>query len=278
MPIGGRVRTYRLVRPPGLHQGPSDRPAPLVVVLHGGFGSGAQAQVAYGWDALAAREGFAVAYPDGIGRSWNAGTCCGAARRSGVDDVAFIEAVVADAGGLVELDPFRVYVTGISNGGMLAYRLACELPGLFAAIGPVAATMVSECPRPAPLSILHIHGLQDRFVPFAGGVGPKARDARPRPSVASVMDYWRRGAGCGPPTVSGMPPVRWESAVSPAGVEVALISLEGVGHVWPGSRPPSPGVMAMLDLDPPSQVIDATAELWSFFARHPAAEGLLKGR
>lgn len=268
MPIGGRVRTYRLVRPPAAQ----DRPSPLVVVLHGGFGSGAQAQQAYGWDALAAREGFAVAYPDGVGRSWNAGTCCGPARRYGIDDVAFVEAVIDDAAGLVGLDQARIYATGISNGGMLAYRLACELPGRFAALGPVAATMVCECPRPAPVSILHIHGLEDRNIPFAGGVGAKARDARPRPSVPSVMDYWRRGAGCGPPSVSGTPPVRVESAVSPAGVEVTLISLEGVGHVWPGSRPPPPGVVAMLDLDPPSRAIDATAALWSFFARHPVRE------
>ena len=82
---GDRDRTYLLYRPASLSQ---QVPAPLVVVLHGGYGSGSQAERSYHWDALADRQGFVVAYPDGIGRSWNAGgICCGPALRDNVDDV-----------------------------------------------------------------------------------------------------------------------------------------------------------------------------------------------
>ncbi len=271
--VGGRTRSYRLHRPP---PSISTGPLPLVVVLHGGFGSGAQAEQAYGWDALADRHGFVVAYPDGVGRSWNAGWCCGPARDQDVDDVGFIEAVIEEVsagfppGSPAEgrIDQQRVYATGVSNGAMLAYRLACELPGRLAAIGPVAGTMVCECPRPAPVSILHIHGLEDRNIPFAGGVGPRALERRPRPSVPSVIEYWRRGAGCGPARVSESHPVRTETAVGPGGIEVALITLAGVGHVWPGSQPPPPSVSAMLGLDAPSDALDTTGALWSFFAAH----------
>lgn len=265
----GRVRSYRLYRP---RAGTPAGPVPLVVVLHGGYGSGGQAEQAYRWDGLADRHGFLVAYPDGVGRSWNAGWCCGPAHREDVDDVGFVGALIAAVSAGDDVDPHRVYVAGMSNGAMLAYRIACEAPGLLAAIGPVGGTMVCECPAPEPVSILHIHGLEDRNAPYAGGVGPKAFDRRPRPAVPAVIDLWRRAAGCGPPVATQDGPVRRETAVSPAGIEVALITISGMGHVWPGSRPPSQRVTEMLNLDPPSNVIDASAELWSFFATHPRRE------
>jgi polyhydroxybutyrate depolymerase len=239
------------------------------VVLHGGYGSAGQAEQAYGWDELADRHGFLVAYPDGVGRSWNAGWCCGPAHIHDVDDVGFVGELIADISAGDSVDLRRVFAAGVSNGAMLAYRIACESPGLLAAIGAVAGTMVCECPRPGPVSLLHIHGLEDRNVPFWGGVGPKAADRRQRPSVPSVIQFWRTGGGCGRPTVVEEGQVRRESALGPGGIEVCLITLAGVGHVWPGSRPPSSRVAAMLNLDPPSNVIDATEELWSFFAAHP---------
>lgn len=133
--VGGVTRTYRLFVPTGL-----TGPAPLVVVLHGGYGSGAQAETAYHWDDRATAGGFVVAFPDGLHRSWNAGGgCCGQAGRDGVDDVAFLTALVAEVGRRASVDPRRVYATGMSNGGIMTYRLACETD-LFAAVAPVAAT------------------------------------------------------------------------------------------------------------------------------------------
>jgi polyhydroxybutyrate depolymerase len=267
---GGRERSYRLYRPASVESGvESGRLAPLVVVLHGGYGSAGQAEQNYGWDELADRHGFLVAYPDGVGRSWNAGWCCGPARTHAVDDVGFVEELVAELSAGGGIDPRRVFAAGVSNGGMLAYRIACESPGLLAAIGVVAGTMVCECVRSGPVSLLHIHGLEDRSVPFWGGVGLETAGRRPSPSVPSVIQFWRTGGGCGRTTVTEEGQVRRESAVGAGGIEVCLITLAGVGHVWPGSRPPSPKVSSMFNLDPPSTLIDATGELWSFFAAHP---------
>ena len=159
--VDGRERAYLMYRPATAGQD-----APLVVVLHGAAGSGRQAQESYGWDAAADKGGFVVAYPDGVNRTWNAGPgCCGAAARDKVDDVAFITRLVDE---IPSVDKKRVYATGISNGAMLAYRLACET-GIFAAIGPVAGTMISDCPAPKPLSIIHIHGESDPTIPYAAG-------------------------------------------------------------------------------------------------------------
>lgn len=262
---GGWLRSYRVYRPQGLGRA---GPVPLVVVLHGGFGSGAQAEYAYRWNDLADAQGIVVAYPDGIARTWNAGACCGPAQRMGVDDVSFLAGVVSEVEASEGIDPARIYVAGMSNGAMMAYRLACDLPGRFAAIGPVAGTMLCKCPDPVPVSVLHIHGLEDRNVPFGGGIGPAAVEPQPRPPVRSVIDLWRRVGGCGPPRVNETPPVRTE-VWSGAGVEVALITVAGAGHQWPGGRPPGPRVARVFRLDQPSQALDATAALWGFFAGHP---------
>ncbi|HEU5001701.1 MAG TPA: PHB depolymerase family esterase [Actinomycetota bacterium] len=266
---GGRARVYRLYRPRGLSRG---NRVPLVMVLHGGFGSGAQAEYAYRWNDLADVHGFVLCYPDGLGHSWNAGTCCGPAVREGVDDVAFLAAVLEEAGATEGVDPRRVYAAGISNGAMMAYRLGCDLPGRLAAIGSVAGTMVCECRRPAPISVLAIHGLEDANLPFGGGIGAKAFEPTPRPPVLSVMDVWRQAGRCGPPRVIEAPPVRTESWSGPNGIEVRLTTIAGAGHQWPGGRPPAPRVARALRLDPPSPALDATAVLWDFFAAHPRLE------
>jgi polyhydroxybutyrate depolymerase len=248
-----------------------DDPTSLVVVLHGGFGTGAQARASLGWDAEADAERFVVAYPDGIDRSWNAGTCCGRAQRDHVDDVRFLGAVIDRVTKAEGVNPDLVYVTGISNGGMMAYRLACELPGKVAAIGPVAATMTVACddPAPTPTSILHIHGLDDRNVPFAGGVGTKGVEKDARPSVPSVIERGRaidQCVGAPPPSTNG-PVTTATSGTCADGAEVILVTIAGAGHQWPGSSPPNTAATRALDLDPPSDALNATTTLWQFFSR-----------
>lgn len=173
--VGGLDRTYRVYKPEGL---PAS--APLVVMLHGGFGSAEQAQRAYGWDQLADSAKFVVAYPDGLNRAWNVnGGCCGRPSRDGIDDVAFITAAVADIGGNVGIDQTRVYATGISNGGMMSYTLACNT-GTFAAIGPDSATQLDPCRAPHPTSVMHIHGTADRLIRYDGGQGAASRTSTGR--------------------------------------------------------------------------------------------------
>jgi polyhydroxybutyrate depolymerase len=268
--VDGRDRTYLVHRPTTIDR---DDPTSLVVVLHGGFGTGAQARQSYGWDAKAEAEGFVVAYPNGVDKAWNAGTCCGRPQRDRVDDVKFLGAVidqVIDAEGVV---PDRVYATGISNGGMMVYRLACELPGKVIAIGPVAASMTVPCqqPEPRPTGVLHIHGLEDRNVPYAGGVGTKgvAKDARP--SIPSVIERWRAIDACtgAPATTTAGAVTTVTSGPCAAGTEVVLVTVAAAGHQWPGSTPPSAAARRALDLDVPSTALDATATLWDFFSRQP---------
>jgi polyhydroxybutyrate depolymerase len=268
--VDGRERTYLVHRPTTIDR---DDPTSLVVVLHGGFGTAAQARQSYGWDRKADDEGFVVAYPNGIDKAWNAGTCCGRPQRDDIDDVKFLGAVIDQVTSAEGVVPDRVYATGISNGGMMAYRLACELPGKVVAIGPVAASMTVPCesPEPRPTGLLHIHGLDDRNVPYTGGVGTKgvAKDARP--SIPSVIERWRAIDGCtGTPTTATDGAVTTvTSAPCAAGTEVVLVTVAGAGHQWPGSAPASPAARRALDLDEPSIALDATATLWDFFSRQP---------
>jgi polyhydroxybutyrate depolymerase len=260
---GGRVRTFHLYRPVTLAA-----PAPLVVMLHGGFGSGTQAEAAYGWDTSADAHHFLVAYPDGINHAWNVGGgCCGTPAQSGVDDSAFIVAMVAQLRGEVSLDPARLYATGISNGGMLAYHLACSTR-MFAAIGPDSATELGDCSAPAALSVIHIHGTADHNIHYDGGPGngPARIDG---PSVPTVISQWRATDRCATAsrTVAGV--VTKSIASCPAGRAVELITIAGAGHQWPGGVS-HPVEERLLHLDPPSKALNATDVIWAFFAAHPA--------
>jgi polyhydroxybutyrate depolymerase len=263
----GEQREYRVYVPRSLDDGPSS----LVVMMHGGFGSAEQAELSYGWDRQAETSGLIVAYPEGIGRSWNGGGCCGPAMKRDVDDVGFIEAMVAEIGSGLEVDPTRVFATGMSNGGIMAYRLACE-SDLFAAIAPVAATMLVDCHPPGPVSVLHIHGGVDGSIPPDGSPGGGSQHID-GPPLADVIATWLQVDGCGAPAVSQYgddPRVRLESAQDcEDGTAVEYIVISDAGHQWPGSS--TSDMQDQLGADPPSQLLDATFEIAGFFAAHPRA-------
>ncbi|WP_328351502.1 polyhydroxybutyrate depolymerase [Mycobacterium sp. NBC_00419] len=250
--VGGVDRSYRLYLPAGLPPA-----APLVVMLHGGFGSAAQAERTYGWNDLADSAKFVVAYPDGLGRAWNAGTagpptsdsagnCCGRSSRDDVDDVGFITAAVRDIAGNIAIDPSRIYATGISNGGMMAYKLACNT-AVFAAIGPDSATQLDSCPAPSPTSVVHIHGTADPVVRYGGqpGQGFARIDG---PAVPEVNAFWRGIDRCAPPVMTVDGALTTSAADCPDRRSVELITVAGGGHEWPAF---------------------ATQMIWDFFAAHP---------
>ncbi|NUP51191.1 MAG: polyhydroxybutyrate depolymerase [Catenulispora sp.] len=262
--IGGLTRTFDVYRPRDLP--PS---APLVVMLHGGFGSADQAERSYGWDAEADRYHFAVLYPDGQNHAWNTGGgCCGNPARQGTDDVAFITAAVRAVEAEIPIDANRVYATGISNGGIMDYRLACDTD-LFAAIGPDSATQLGACPAPKPVSVLHIHGTADTRIRYNGGEGEGSAHID-GPAVPTVIADWRATDACAAPTVTVSGAVTTSAATCRDGRAVELITIAGAGHQWPGS-PQRPGVEAVLGTDPPSTALNATDVLWQFFAAHPKA-------
>lgn len=257
---GGRQRTFAVHRPAAA------APAsgyPLVLMLHGGFGSGAQAEAAYGWDRQADAAGFLVAYPDGVNRAWDAGGgCCGLPGRQGVDDVAFLEAVVARIGAEAPVDPTRIYATGMSNGAIMAYRLACE-SDLFAAVAPVAGNQLVDCADAGKASVLHIHGADDTRVRLDGSRGEGVAQIS-GPPVAGVVEEWRVRDSCGAFETSTQGLVTTSVADCRQGRAVELVVVAGAGHQWPGSLP-----TGRQGADPPSTALSATATIWSFFAAHP---------
>ena len=209
--VGGVSRTYIVYRPAVL-----PATAPLVVMMHGGFGSASQAEKSYGWDAEADAGHFVVAYPDGLNHAWNTGGgCCGTPGRTDADDVGFITAMVAAIEPPVPVDAGRVYATGISNGGIMAYTLACHT-AVFAAIGPDSATELGSCPAPRPLSVIHIHGTADTSIPYQGGEGEGVAHID-GPSVPSLNARWRAIDRCAAPAVSTAGRSPPPSASCPAG-------------------------------------------------------------
>jgi polyhydroxybutyrate depolymerase len=262
--VGGATRTFHLYRPADVAN-----PAPLVVMLHGGFGSGTQAEGSYGWDAKAAAAHFVVAYPDGLDHAWNTeGGCCGKPAQNNADDVAFISQMIAAIEREMAIDPARVYATGISNGGIMAYTLACDTT-LFAAIGPDSATQLAPCPSPRPLSVIHIHGTADTKIPYDGGSGD-GTEAIDGPSIPAVNAMWRQIDDCADPTVDTAATVTTSTAQCPDGNVVELVTIDGAGHQWPGGAPKK-GIQKLLGSDPPSTALNATDAIWQFFSQHPAA-------
>jgi polyhydroxybutyrate depolymerase len=269
--VNGRERSYRLHVPPGPVRSASSA---LVVALHGGGGNGANLQAKVGLDAIADREGFLVAYPDGSGRlgdyllTWNAGNCCGYALDEQVDDTGFVRAMVSDIARTYSVDPRRTYATGMSNGGMMSYRLACEAADLFAAVAPVAGALNLEVCEPSePVSVLAIHGTADQHVLFEGGAPAVTVDSHPRidRSVHYAMTYWAARDGC------ALEPTREQAGVvvhevysgCEAGLAVELIAIDGGEHAWPGALKFSP------QGDEPSRAVNASEAIWDFFEAHP---------
>ena len=264
--VNGLGRSYLVYRPAELGR---QQQVPLVVVLHGGFGSGAQAEKSYNWDAVADAEGFVAVYPDGIRHSWNAGgTCCGKALRNNVDDVGFISRMIAAVSRAENIDAKRIYLTGISNGAAMAYRYACEGSTPVAAFGSVSGDMTMPCPHPHAASVMEIHGLDDRNIPFEGDYGSKGVTHIKWPPVMQTIDLFRRAANCTMPEKAARGVVTTSTSVCAEGREVILTTIAGAGHQWPGARPQGALAAALLHLDPPSTALDATRTLWHFFKKH----------
>jgi len=168
------------------------------------------------------------------------------------------------------VDPTRVYVTGMSNGAAMALRLGCQTD-MFAAIAPVAGTLLTDCSGARPTSVLQIHGTADDRVPYDGGPGKAfAVNGNPRvdgPSVPAVNATWRGIDGCAAPTSTTAGDVTTSTAGCPNGRTVELISVAGAGHQWPGGAR-NPIVERLGELPPPSTALDATDTVWQFFTAH----------
>ena len=211
--------------------------AALVVVLNGAYGTAQQAKTSFGWDAMADRNNFVVAYPNALGAMWNAGNCCGAAHRNNVDDVGFLHHLVGRLQAEDHIDPDRVLAVGISNGAMMAYGWACARPNDLAGVGIVDGALVSSC-SPAPsVAVVAVHGTADRNVPINGGVGPLSVTRYRYPPLTSSLAPFVAGDGCRPnPTITHRPMVQISSWNCPSDHSVVVAVVAGMGHIWPGAR------------------------------------------
>jgi len=253
--VGGVVRAYRLFAPATL---PAAKAVPLVMVLHGGGNSAASVAQTTQFDRFAATDEFVVVYPEGAGGYWNAGFCCGARE---VDDVGFLAALIDRLAGEYKIDRSRVYVVGVSNGAIMAYRFACARADLVAAVASVAGAMiVDDCSPSRPVSILELHGTADNSVPYNGGrVQPRAaRAIADVPPTAAVVRKWVDNNGCNTePTVTNQGPVStavWNRCT--ANKSVTLVTVQGGSHTWF-----APG------LGPANGAIDATVVITGFLGR-----------
>jgi len=272
----GRTRTYVLHLPPSYD---GQTPMPLVIFLHGGGGNAQSAARNYELSPKADQEGFIVVYPNGTGilldrvLTWNAGHCCGYALQQNVNDVGFIRALIEKLQKELKIDPRRIYATGISNGGMMSYRLGAELSDIIAGIAPVAGSIGGHVtpdsplvviPTPSqPVSVIAFHGMLDENVPYNGGHGARASSPRIDLSVAESIAFWVKANGCNPtPTteISASGNIVKDIYTGCANdTEVVLYTIVNGGHSWPGV----PGG------DRPTKEISATDLLWEFFKRHP---------
>jgi len=255
----GRERSYRLYIPESASE---SKPLPLIVALHGGWGTGKLMAEQSGLDRAAARKGFAVVYPDGVSRAWNAGSCCGKPMEEKVDDVGFIEKLVARLGSESCIDGDRVYGTGFSNGAMMTHRIACEAPTLFAAIAPVAGgPMLDACPEQPALPTLLMVGRKDERIPWQGGMFKETY----RPSIAEQVKTLAKRNRCSDETTQmKLLGGDCRSRQGCSGAALRWCILDGVGHQWPGGK-----TFLKRMLGPNRTDISATNTILDFFSGQP---------
>jgi polyhydroxybutyrate depolymerase len=267
---GGLERSYILYVPASINW---NHPVPLVFVFHGGTGNADSAIRMSGFNKVADENGFLVAYPNGTSRvssdillTWNGGDCCGFAQQKNVDDVGFVRAIISDVQSLANIDLKHIYASGMSNGGILSQRLACEAADVFAAIAPVSGTLnFSPCNPTQPISVIEFHGTSDQNIPYDGGYGPKSLVNVNFASVKDSIDFWTSFNKCSsqPQTDSTGDIKRetWTGCTTSTSVE--LYTINGGGHAWPG------GMAGRPEADQPTQSISASGLIWKFFSAHP---------
>lgn len=247
---GGLVRNFVLVVPEA-----APRPAPLVILFHGFMGNPQEVERDTAMSTVAEAEGFVVVYPEGSGRprSWRSDP------RLGDLDVTFVRDLVARLDRALDVDEARVYAAGMSNGGGMAARLACDAADLVAAIGPVAgAYFFGDCVPVRPVPVIAFHGDADPIVPYAGW-------APFLPGVEAWAGGWAERNGCGAePSLGavavGVTTLRWTGCT--AGADVVLYTVAGGHHGWPGSKRAGEYLGS-------TGSVDASDLIWEFFAAHP---------
>lgn len=245
----------------------SSDPAELVVNMHG-YGSNALQQQSYSnMNAVADTAGFIVVYPDGVNNAWNSFSI---AVGSSANDVGFINALLDTFVDRYNIDTTRMYACGMSNGGFMSYRLACELGDRLAAIASVTGLMdagiMANCNSGRPMPVLQIHGTSDATVPYNGGTGLG--------SVDSTVAYWVGYNNCPTTAIIDSVPdynttdnstaIRYSYQFCDSTTRVQLIKIVDGAHTWPGAN---------IAIGTTNQDINASVEIWKFFKHHDLSGG-----
>jgi polyhydroxybutyrate depolymerase len=269
---GGIKRSFHLYVPPAYDPAV---PIPLVLMLHGHGTTGRNMEVLTHVSSVAEAAGFIIAYPDGINKGWNDGR---PAFDNGIDDVRFISDLISLLESQYDIDPTRIYATGMSQGGFMCYRLACEMAGRLAAVSTVAATLsenlAAGCRPARPVPVCIVHGTADPFVPYKGGPVGRRTGRGIGLSVENTVAFWVGVDGCdGEPVVTRIAPAyprdptritRIAYLNGREGSEVILYRIEGGGHAWPGGYQYLP----VRFIGRGSSQMDAGGAIWEFFERH----------
>jgi polyhydroxybutyrate depolymerase len=237
--FGGMPRTYQVHVPAGL-----DHPTGLVINLHGAGQTGGEQAAITNYNAVADQHGFVVAYPDGIDFSWADGRGASVPDRQGVDDVGFLVAIIDQLSRDYGVAPGRVFATGMSAGGFMATRLACERADLVSAIAPVAGSLgvAYPCAPSRPVSVLEMHGTADPVVPFAGGTMLGRGGYSDIVAPPAMAQRWRDVNRCPAPVEETVPGAhRFTSAGCADGTEVVFVQVDGGGHIWPADASQASG-------------------------------------
>ena len=280
--VNGLERTYRIHIPPDLPEGST--PA-LLFVLHGGGGTGEgmERTLTRGvFNILADQQNFLVVYPDGVEKNWNDGrkNVSDPAHQQNIDDIGYFTSLIENLSNEFSIDPHRIFATGISNGAMMSYRLAIEIPEKIAAVAPVAGALpvdlLTYYLSDVPISVCILSGTNDPLVPWEGGMVGFPRN--PRGIVLSVPDsvmFWVAHNNCSTLVNSTVLP-----DVDPAdhtwvqrdtysqgtnATEVILYKIYNGGHTWPDGYQYLPESL----VGRTTHDINATTLIWEFFVNHP---------
>ena len=298
----GSKRRYIVHVPPSYQ---ATVPTAVILAFHGGGGNADDSAEYFGLNTTSDKEGFIVVYPEGTGAmvkgkvfgTWNSGTCCGPAMKNNVDDVGFVDKMIEKLKNDFNIDQDRIYATGMSNGALMCYRLACELSDKIAAIAPSGAhDAIDSCAPTRPIPIIHFHGTEDNCASYNGGTCggciadffsdmgidiPKHQwDCM---SAAEYLEEWRKRNGCYQQNQITYKKgkascITYQNCRDNA--EVTFCTITGMGHVWPGSkkhnvkacRTKPDGYICnswKKQVGNLSSDLSANELMWEFFQKHP---------
>ena len=266
--VDGRKREHWIHVPPKYD---AKKPTPVVVALHGATMVHKLMETYTGLNKTGDDNNFIVVYPNGELFTWNAGLFPGDFNKS--DDIKYLNKVLDDVEGCLNVDKKRIYFTGMSNGGMMCYRVAAEMSERVAAIAPVGGTMSVEKYEPKrPVPVVHFHGTKDTLVPFEGPLKfketPKLLAFR---SVKDTLDACIKANGCEDKATESEVDVKEDKmtvsrkvfACPKTKADVVLYTIENGGHTWPGSP------FAAAFFGRATRNFSANDAMWEFFKEHP---------